>query len=94
MQHRLQRLVGWLGNLDELRLPVNAAPVYAVQDQAVKVNVQVGGRAKALNQSDRTAVSLVGPFDISPGLTELEPSDHSVHHLQHGCHQLWLCCEQ
>jgi hypothetical protein len=47
------------GGFDELWRPVNAAPVNAVQDQAVKVNVQVGRRAKALNQRDRTAVSLV-----------------------------------
>ena len=91
MQHRLQRFVGWLGNFDELRRPVNAAPVHAVQNRAVKVNVQVGGRAKALNQSDRTAASLVG---LEPGLTEQEPSDHAVHDQQHGRHQLWLCCEQ
>jgi len=52
VQHRLQRFVGWLGNFDELRRPVNAAPVHAVQDQAVKVNVQVGGRAKTLDQRD------------------------------------------
>ena len=52
---RLQRFVSWRGGFDELRRPVKAAPVNAVQDQAVKVNVQVGGRAKALNQSDRTA---------------------------------------
>ena len=60
----------------------------------MKVNVQVGGRATALNQSERTAVSLVGPFDISPGLTEQVARDDAVHHLQHGRHQLWLCCEQ
>ena len=91
MQHRLQRFVGWLGNFDELRRPVNAAPVHAVQHQAVKVNVQVGCRAKALNQSDRTAVSLVG---LEPGLTEQVPRDYAVHHLQHGRHQLGLCGQQ
>jgi 6-phosphogluconolactonase (cycloisomerase 2 family) len=58
VQHRPQRFVGWLGHFDELRSPVIAAPVHAVQDQAVQVEVQVGGRAQALNQSDRTAVSL------------------------------------
>ncbi len=87
VQHCLQRFVGWLGNFDELRRPVNAAPVHAVQDQAVKVNVQVGGRAKALNQSDRTAISLVG---LEPGLTEQLARDHAVHHLQHGRQQLGL----
>ena len=33
MQHRPQRFVGRLGNFDELRRPVNAALVHAVQDQ-------------------------------------------------------------
>ena len=90
VQHRLQCFVSWLGNFDELRRP-NAAPVHTVQDQAVKVNVQVGGRAKALNQSDRTAVSLVG---LEPGLTEQVARDDAVHHLQHKRHQLGLCGQQ
>ena len=60
----------------------------------MNVNVQVGGRAKALNQSDRTAVSLVGPFDISADLTEQVARDDAVHHLQHGRHQLGLCGQQ
>jgi hypothetical protein len=76
---------------DELRRPVNAAPVHAVQDQAVKMNVQVGGRAKALNQSDRTAVSLVG---LEPGLPEQVARADAVHHLQHKRHQLGLCSQQ
>ena len=59
MQHRLQRFVGRLGLFDELRRHDNAAPVHAAQDQAVNVNVQVGGRAKALNQSDFAAVGFV-----------------------------------
>ena len=57
--NRLQRFVGWLGTFDELRRPVNAAPVHAVQHQAVKVNVEVGRRAKALDQRDRAAVGFV-----------------------------------
>ena len=36
-QHRLHCFVGWLGNFDELWRTVNAAPVHAVKDQAVKV---------------------------------------------------------
>ena len=48
----------------------------------MKVNVQVGGRAKALNQSGRTAVSLVG---LEPSLTEQVARDDAAHHLQHGC---------
>ena len=91
MQHRLQRFVGWLGNFDELRRPVNAAQLLAVQDQAVKVNVEVGGRAKALNRSDRTAVSFVG---LDPGLTDQVARDDAVHHLQHQRQQLGLCGQQ
>ena len=35
VQHRLQCFVSWRRGFDELRCPVNAAPVNAVQDQAV-----------------------------------------------------------
>ena len=91
VQHRLQRFVGRRGGVDELRRAVGAAPVHAVQDQAVKVNVQVDGRAKALNQSDRAAVGFVR---LEPSLAEQVPRDHAVHHLQHGRHQLGLCSQQ
>ena len=91
MQHRLQRFVGWLGNFDELRLPVNATPVHAVQDQAVKVNVEVGRQAEALNQRDRAAV---GFLRLEPSLAEQVARDHTVHHLQHRRHQLGLCGQQ
>ena len=67
VQHRLQRLVGLLGNFDELRRPVNAAPVHAVQHHAVQMCFQVSSRAKAMNRRGRTAVRLVG---LEPGLTE------------------------
>jgi hypothetical protein len=40
VQHRLQRFVGWRGHFDEDRFAIGAAPVHAVQHQAVKVNVQ------------------------------------------------------
>jgi hypothetical protein len=56
-------------------------PVHAVQHQAVKVNVEIGRRAKALDQRDRAAVGLVG---LQPGLIEQEARDGAVHHLQHG----------
>ena len=57
----------------------------------MNVNVQVGCRAKALIQSDRTAVSLV---DLEPCLSEQVVRDHAVHHLQHNHHQLGLCSQQ
>ena len=43
VQQRLQRFIGGCGYLDEDRLTVGA-PVHAVEHQAVKVNVEVGGR--------------------------------------------------
>jgi hypothetical protein len=86
----VQRFVGRRGGVDELRHAVGAAPVHAVQDQAVKVNVQVGSRAKALNQSDRAAIGFVR---LEPSLAEQVPRDHAVHHLQHGRHQLGLCSQ-
>ena len=58
VQHRLQRLVGWRGYFQEDRFAFGAAPVHAVQRQAVKVDVEVGSRTKALDQRDGSAVSL------------------------------------
>jgi len=62
-----------------------AAPVHAVQHQAVQVGVEVGRRAKALDQRDRAAVGLIC---LEPGLAEQMARDHAVHPLQHGRHQL------
>ena len=36
VQHRLQRFVGWRGYFDELRRTFGAAPVHAVQHQAMQ----------------------------------------------------------
>ena len=60
----------------------------AVQHQAVTVDVQIGGRADALDQRDRAAASLVG---TEAGLLQQVSRDHAVHHLQHGRRQLGLC---
>jgi hypothetical protein len=57
----------------------------------VQVDVQVGRRAKALDQRDRAAVGLVC---LHARLLEQEPSDHALHDLQHGPHQLGLCDQQ
>jgi hypothetical protein len=48
--------------------------VHAVQHQAVQVDVEVGGRAKALDQRDRAAVGLVG---LETGLPEQVARDHT-----------------
>jgi hypothetical protein len=55
----------------------------------VKLDVEMGRGRKALNQHDRAAVGLV---DLATGLPEQVARDHAVHHLQHGRHQLGLCC--
>ena len=60
VQHRLQRFVGRRGGFDELRRAFGAAPVHAVQHQAMQANVEIGRRAKALDQRDRAAVGFPG----------------------------------
>ena len=91
VQHRLQRFVGWRRHVHENRFAFGVAAVHAVQHQAVKVNVEIGRRAEALDQRDRAAVGLVG---FEPGLIEQEARDDAVHHLQHWRHQLGLCGQQ
>ena len=91
VQHRLQRFIGWRGYLHELRRAFGAAPVHAVQHEAVNVDVEVGGRAKSLYQRDRAAVGL---GCLEARLTEQVPRHHAVHHLQHGRQQLGLCGQQ
>jgi len=53
----------------------------------VKVNVQIGGRTRALDQRDRAAVSVLG---LQPRLIEQEARDGAVYDLQHRRHQLGL----
>ena len=74
------------GGFNELRRAACAAPVHAVQHQAMQMNVEVGRRAKTLDQRDRAAVGFVG---LEPSLAEQVPRDHAVHHLQYPRHQAW-----
>lgn len=46
MQHRLHRFVGRCGYPGEDRFAVSAAPVHAVEHQAVQVDVEVGGQPR------------------------------------------------
>jgi len=91
VQYRLQRLVGRRGYFQEDRFAFGAAPVHAVQHQAVKVNVEIGGRTvhpqPRLDQRDHAAVSL---FSLQTCLPEQVARDDAVHHLQHRRHQLGL----
>ena len=94
MQQRLQRFIAGCGYFNEDRITVSA-PVHAVEHQAVKVNVEVGGRPlhpqARLDQRDRAAVGLLG---LQIGLIEQEMRDGTVHDLQHRRHQLGLCSQQ
>ena len=83
VQQRLQRFIGGCAYLDEDRLTLGA-PVHAIQHQAVQVDVEVGGRAKPLDQRDRAAVGLLG---LESGLIEQEARDHAMRHLQHRRHR-------
>ncbi len=93
-QLRLKHFFGRRGQLHEFRRPVSAAPVHAVQHQAVQVDVQVGGLPEALDQRDRAAVERVGRFDISAGLPSQMACDHGVRHLQPKRQQLGLRGQQ
>ena len=57
----------------------------------MQVNVEVGGRAKALDQRDCAAVGL---FCLQASLIERKSGDYAVHDLQHGRHPLRLCGQQ
>lgn len=52
VQHRLQRLIRWRWFFDEDWRAVGTAPVYAVQYQAVRMDVQIRGRAEVLDWRD------------------------------------------
>ena len=87
VQYRQQRLIGWRGHFDADRFAFRVALVHAVQHQAVQVNVEIGGRSKALDQRAGSAGGLVG-FDL--GLIEQEARDGPACDLQHRRHQLGL----
>ena len=55
------------------------------------MNVEIGRRAKSLDQRDRAAIS---PFSLQTCLPEQVARDHAVHHQQHGRHELGLCGQQ
>ena len=48
------------------RLAEPITPVHAVQHQAVKVDVEIGGRAKSLDQRDRGAEPALNPTQPLP----------------------------
>jgi hypothetical protein len=76
----LELVVGGHIDFDEGRHTVGAAPVHAVQHQAVQVDVQVCRRAEALDQRAAAAVAFVG---LEPCAVQSMSSDHALHHMQH-----------
>jgi hypothetical protein len=57
----------------------------------VQVDVQVGGRAEALDQRDGAAVTFVG---LEPGSLQQMAREHALHDLQHRRDQLGLRSQQ
>jgi hypothetical protein len=91
VQQCTELVVGRRTRLDETGHAIGVAAVHPVQDQAVEVDVQVGGRPKALYQRDRAAMAFVG---LEPGGIQQMSREHALHHLQHRRDQLRLCGQQ
>jgi hypothetical protein len=91
VQQRVQFVVAGRTGFDEHRHAIGAASVHPVQHQAVQVDVQVGGRAKTLDQRDCAAMALRG---LEPDVVQQMARDHALHHLQHRRDQLGLCGRQ
>jgi hypothetical protein len=90
-QKRVQLEAGGHMDLAEARHARVAAPANAVQHQAVKVNVEIGGRHEALDQCDGASVPFVS---LEPSAAQHMARDHALHHLQHWRDQLGLRGQQ
>ena len=91
LQQRVQFVVGGRIRLNEGRRTIGVAAVHPVQYQTVQVDVEVGGRAKALDQRDGAAVTFVS---LEPRLPQQMSRDHALHHLQHRRDQFRLRGQQ
>jgi hypothetical protein len=87
----VQFLFGGRASLDEAGRAISVATVHPVQDQAVQVDVQVGSRAKALDQRDGAALAFVA---LEPRVAQQMPLDHTLHHLPRRRDQLGLRAQQ
>jgi hypothetical protein len=89
LDHGLQQcvrfFVGGRTGLNEAGRAVGVAAVHAVQHQAMQMDVQVGCRAKALDERDRAALAF---FALEPRVVQQMPLDQALHHLQHRRDQL------
>lgn len=59
VQQRIEPVVGRRTRLDETVPAIGTAAVQAVQEQAVQVDVQVGGVTETLDQRDRATVAFI-----------------------------------
>jgi hypothetical protein len=80
VQQCIELVVGRRTRLDETGHAIGVAAVHAVQHQAVKVNVEVGGGPEAQDQRDSATVAFVSG---EPGSGPQVPRDHALHPLQH-----------
>jgi hypothetical protein len=55
----------------------------------MQMDVQVGSRAKALDQGDSTTLAFAA---LEPRVVQQMPFDHALHHLQHRRDQLGARC--
>ncbi|MBL0296725.1 MAG: hypothetical protein IPQ21_05900 [Betaproteobacteria bacterium] len=91
LQQRVPRLVAGRTDLDEAGQTVGVAPIHPVQHEAVQVDVEVGGRAEALDRRDGAAMAFIG---LETGRLRQMTRDHALHHLQHRRDQLGLRGQQ
>ncbi len=87
----MKLVVGGRIHFDEGWRAISAAPIRPVQRQAVQVNVEVGGRAEALDQRDGATAPLVG---LEAGSLQQMAREHTLHHLQHQRDQLGMRSQQ
>jgi len=93
LQQSVQLVVSGRNHLDKHRhaIAIAIAPVHPVQHRAVKVDVEVGGRAEALDQREGAALALVG---LEPGAVQQVARNHALDHLLHRRDQLGLLSQK
>jgi hypothetical protein len=91
LQQRMHLVVGGRAHFDELRHTIGTTSVHPVQQQAVQMFVEVGRRAKALDQRDRAAMAFV---IVEPVSIQQMARNHALHHLQHRRDQFGLSGQQ
>jgi hypothetical protein len=76
LQQYVHLVIGGRARLDELRHALGTTPVHTVQQQAMKMYVEVGRGAEALYQRDRAGVAFVS---LEPGSLQQMARNHGLH---------------